>query len=271
VTETPCQAGPIVERTPDSAEQAERDFFAGYYAERRYHPVGWRLRLERDLAGLNAAAQGRRLGRVLSVGCGDGLFERMLAPNADRVLGIDLSPVAIAAAKDGQRTTGQANVEFECMTLADLAPRERFDTIVCLAFLHHVPPPVLEDLLARLFGHLEPGGLLYTQDPNVRALTRAVGRRVLGRRRYAAYHSPDERELDPMELARALRATGFAPVSIRYVDVTLIPLLFLAPRGPDVLFHACAALDRLWCATPLAPWASGFAAAARKPVVEHGD
>ena len=64
-------------------EESERAlFFAGHYAERRYHPTGWRLRLERDARVPGAAAPGGRLGRVLSVGCGDGAFELMLAEPA---------------------------------------------------------------------------------------------------------------------------------------------------------------------------------------------
>src|SRR6185369_15375830 len=80
-------------------EESERAFFAGYYAERRYHPTGWRLRLERDARVLCAAAPGGRLGRVLSVGCGDGAFELMLAERADSVLGVDISPEAIEMAR----------------------------------------------------------------------------------------------------------------------------------------------------------------------------
>jgi hypothetical protein len=84
-------------------------------------------------------------------------------------------------------------------------------------------------------------------------------------RRYDTYHSADERELDPAEVAAALSAAGFAGIRIRYIDLTLIPSLFVLLRGPDAIFHICDAIDRLWCATPLARWASGFAVAAQKP------
>jgi len=245
-------------------EDAERKFFAGYYAEHRYHPTGWRLRLEREVKLLRTASGGRTLGRVLSVGCGDGEFELMLAPQTDCVLGIDLSPEAIAVARDGQARRGVPNAEFRCASVADLPLGDHFDTIVCLAFLHHLPAAVLVEFLTSLHGLLEPGGLFYAQDPNVHGILRLVGRRVLGKR-YDAYHTPDERELDPAELVRSLSAIGFTGIAIRYIDLTLIPALFALADGPDVLFHACAVVDRLWCATPLARWASGFATIARKP------
>jgi len=184
-------------------EAAERAFFAGYYAQRRYHPTGWRLRLARDARVLCAAAPHGRLGRVLSVGCGDGEFELLLAARADSVLGVDVSPEAIAMARSAQARAGVDNVEFRCLSVIDLALSERFDTIVCVAFLHHLP-------------------------------------------------------------AAALTRAGFSRVAIRFIDLTLIPALYVWLRGPALPLYVCAALDRLWCASPLAPWASGFSVVARK-------
>jgi len=244
-------------------EDAERSFFAGYYSERRYHPTGWRLRLERDARIVTAAAPQGRLGRVLSVGCGDGAFELMLAARAESVLGVDLSSEAIAAARQGQSRAGISNLEFRCLSVADLPVSERFDTVVCVAFLHHLPEAAMQYFLNASHARLQPGGTFYSQDPNVHGILRAVGRRLLGSG-YDTYHSPDERELDPGELAAALRTAGFSDVGIRYIDLTLIPSLYVSTRGPNLMFHACAALDRLWCASPLAPWASGFSIVARK-------
>jgi 2-polyprenyl-3-methyl-5-hydroxy-6-metoxy-1,4-benzoquinol methylase len=254
---------PGVVPTVRQIEDAERKFFAGYYAEHRYHPTGWRLRLEREVDLLRTVASGRTLGRVLSVGCGDGEFELMLAPRADFVLGIDLSPEAIAVARDGQARRGISNVEFRCTSVADLPLDDRFDTVVCLAFLHHLPAAALVEFLTALHGLLEPGGLFYAQDPNVHGILRLVGRQLLGQR-YDAYHSPDERELDPADLVQSLAAAGFADITVRYIDLTLIPALFALADGPDVVFRICAIIDRLWCASPLARWASGFSTIARK-------
>jgi 2-polyprenyl-3-methyl-5-hydroxy-6-metoxy-1,4-benzoquinol methylase len=244
-------------------EAAERAFFAGYYAQRRYHPTGWRLRLARDARVLCAAAPHGRLGRVLSVGCGDGEFELLLAARADSVLGVDVSPEAIAMARSAQARAGVDNVEFRCLSVIDLALSERFDTIVCVAFLHHLPAAALPYFLATTYERLAPEGLFYAQDPNVHGLLRAVGRRLLGQR-YDTYHSRDERELDPAEIAAALTRAGFSRVAIRFIDLTLIPALYVWLRGPALPLYVCAALDRLWCASPLAPWASGFSVVARK-------
>lgn len=242
-------------------EQDERSFFTDYYGSAAYNPTGWRLRMKRDLRVLLRAA-GRPLGRVLSVGCGDGAFELLLAPHASHVVGLDLSPEAIERAERARAGQGVRNVEFRCLSFRDLAWNERFDTIVCLAFLHHVPEAELPGFLRACHEHVVPGGLFFSQDPNVRGVLRAIGRRVLGAR-YHAYHSPDERELDPAELARAVSAAGFTSVAIRHVDLALTPATYVLARGPGWPLHLLAWLDRLWCATPLAPWSSGFALVAR--------
>jgi SAM-dependent methyltransferase len=219
--------------------------------------------MERDLRVLLEAAGPRGPGRVLSIGCGDGAFELLLARHAKSVLAVDLSPEAIAVAQRAQRASGEGNVEFRCMSFRDLPWEERFDTIVCLAFLHHVSVPELPGFLRACHDHLAPGGLFFSQDPNVNGVLRTIGRVVMGKA-YDAYHSADERELDPQELAGQLREAGLGSVALRHVDLTLIPICYVIRRGPVLPIRLLAWLDRLWCATPLAPFSSGFAAWGRR-------
>jgi SAM-dependent methyltransferase len=169
----------------------------------------------------------------------------------------------VAAAERARERAGAANVAFRRLSFRDLDWQERFDTIVCLAFLHHVPEAELPDFLRRSHEHLAPGGIFFSQDPNVRGALRALGRVAMGKR-YDAFHTPDERELDPRELAADLRRGGFAQVEIRHVDLTLTAAFFMFPRGPGMLMRAAALVDRLWCASPLARWSSGFVAVARR-------
>jgi SAM-dependent methyltransferase len=245
------------------SDQREIDFFDRYYAEQAYHPTGSRLKLQRDLGVLRRAAGAKGLGRVLSIGCGDGEFERMLAPHCEHVTALDISPEAIAIASRLARDEGVSNVEFRCAPIAALDWSESFDTITCVAFLHHVHDDLLPDLLRQIHQHLSPGGLFYSQDPNVHGVLRKIGRVVLGAR-YDAYHSPDERELDADELRARLLGAGFARVETIPIDLTLLPAMYLLARKPGWPLYACAAVDRLWCATPLGRWASGFAAISRR-------
>jgi 2-polyprenyl-3-methyl-5-hydroxy-6-metoxy-1,4-benzoquinol methylase len=247
----------------EGVEERERAFFDRHYREVARNPVGFDLRVKRELAALRRATGGRRLGRILSVGCGDGPFECLLASHADAVLGIDVSEAAIERACERAKAAGLANVEFRCQAASALDPGERFDGVACVAFLHHVPEADVPGLLSDLRKRLSPGGFLFAQEPSRRAALRTLGHAVLGSG-YGRYHSPDERELDPDELTAQLRDAGFGSVEIGWIDVTLIPGQYVFPRAPAALMHAFAAFDRLFCATGFAHRASSFTAFATK-------
>lgn len=251
-----------------SREELNRDeieFFAHYYDSQAYNPLGWRLRLDRELRSLLRRAGKKHLGRVLSLGCGDGQFEHMLSPYAESVFGLDLSPEAIRIARKKADQARLTNVEFECLPLEELAWSDSYDTIVCLATLHHVPEASVVDMLKTVRRHLVPGGLFYSQDPNCRGILRAVGRVVMGKN-YQKYHSPDERELDPRVLTRQFAQAGLSDVRIGYIDLTLIPGLYLLAKGPNWPMYPLKWSDWLWCRSPLARWASGFNASGRRPM-----
>lgn len=238
-------------------EDRERDFFGRHYDEGFTNPAGVELRVERELRALQARLRGRRIGRVLSLGCGDAPFECLLARHAEAVVGIDLSPDGIEKARQRAAALGLENLEFRCETLSELSPDERFDGIVCIGLLHHVPEQDLEGLLERIHAQLNPGGFFFAREPSEHGFLRAIGRVVLGAR-YDRYHSPDERELDAGAVGTALRRVGFEAVETGWIDLSLIPGHYLFPRAPRALMQAFATVDRLFCATPFARWASGF-------------
>ena len=92
--------------------------------------------------------------RVLDVGCGTGAFAVELASLAVHVDALDRSPAMIEQA----RRVAPSNVT--CV-LADLLqeplPHARYDAIVSVSALHHMP---LHEALPRLAGALRPGGVL---------------------------------------------------------------------------------------------------------------
>jgi len=236
----------------------ERAFFARWTS----HPYGDELRLRRELALLLRARPGG-LGDVLSLGCGRGWLERAMAPQADRVLGIDSSPESIEDARRAAEREGCANVHFECADVQGLALDGTFDTVVFIGFLHHLTQDEASALLRWIRDRLRPGGLLHTQDPSARGILRRLGRLVLGDR-YDAYHTEDERELDPRSVRALVLEAGFAKAEIRYMDFCLIPGMQLFARAPDLLMTAFSGIDRALCALPTAPLASGFAVEATR-------
>jgi len=240
---------------PDLERRAarERAFFARWTS----HPYGDELRLRRELS-LLLRARPDGLGEVLSLGCGRGRFERAMSKHADRVLGIDSSPESIEDARRTAAREGCATARFECADALDLSLDREFDTVVCIGFLHHLAEDETIALLRRIRDHLRPGGLLYTQDPSARGILRCLGRGVLGDR-YDAYHTEDERELDPGSLRALVLGAGFSRVEIRYMDFFLIPGMQVFARGPRFLMTAFSRIDRALCALPTAPLACGFA------------
>lgn len=75
---------------------------------------------------------------ALDVGCGTGSFSRLLAERAEQVLALDLSPQMIRLARE--RSQQFTNIEFVTAdALTWELPAERFDCIVSIATLHHLP------------------------------------------------------------------------------------------------------------------------------------
>ncbi len=124
------------ETMPDDFEpnylESERAWFADYYREEHFSTFGMRLRMRRDLDNAPEHSIGPNLGRVLSIGCGDGRFEQLAARSATSVVGIDISPDAISIANatasrheaDTSSTTTRRTAETAAQNRATL-PRSQ--------------------------------------------------------------------------------------------------------------------------------------------------
>ena len=99
---------------------------------------------------------------VLDVGCNTGYGTLRFAPVAERVVGIDVSPRAIDAAR--QRATG-GRPEFVLGGGFDLPfPDASFDLVTSFQVLEHVPDPVA--FLRELARVARPGGTVILATPN---------------------------------------------------------------------------------------------------------
>lgn len=104
--------------------------------------------------------------RVLDIACGEGYGSALLADwGAREVVGVDISPEAIAAAT---RNFPRPNTHYLCADAVaaedPLASEEPFDLIVCFETFEHVSDAKL--LLRRLAGWLRPGGAIVISCPN---------------------------------------------------------------------------------------------------------
>jgi ubiquinone/menaquinone biosynthesis C-methylase UbiE len=101
-----------------------------------------------------------RCEEVLEIGCGTGTFARLLAQRAGRVLALDLSPNMIQVAS--ARSEQYPNITYQVADAAAVEfPAERFNAIVSIATLHHLP---MEETLVRMRRALKVGGTLLVLD-----------------------------------------------------------------------------------------------------------
>ncbi len=136
--------------------------------------------------------------RVLSLGCGIGDTELLLAPHVGELVGLDLSPLAIKQATLDAK--GIKNLRFIEGTLesANIEPSS-FDVVIAIFFLHHLPDTV-PDLAKQIAAILKPGGTFYALDPSRYRLSGAIGELLIPKL-MARYQSPNERQLAPRTTA----------------------------------------------------------------------
>ena len=159
--------------------------------------------------------------RVLSLGCGIGDTELLLAPYVGEIVGVDLSPAAIRQARFDAERAGVKNVRFIEGTDADGV----FDVVIAIFFLHHLPDSDLAQLPGRL--PLREGGVFYSLDPSRRRLSGAVGRRLIPWM-MKRYQTPDERELLPEATCALFTDAGYAS-RVEMYDFGSSPLAGLLP------------------------------------------
>ncbi len=101
-------------------------------------------------------------GRILDVGCGNGVISRHLGNAGFNVLGIDVSDKTIEAAR---LITHLPNVQFMKKSAEELvASGEKYDAVICSEVLEHLQQPGL--LLDVLSQSLAEKGILIITVPN---------------------------------------------------------------------------------------------------------
>ena len=91
---------------------------------------------------------------VLDAGCGPGHHIAMVAPRAQRVVGVDLNTAGIAR----HNTQGHPNVTVIEDDIAAMKLGEQFDIVYCIGVVHHTDDPTAT--VRNLEAHVRPGGCL---------------------------------------------------------------------------------------------------------------
>jgi SAM-dependent methyltransferase len=182
--------------------------------------------------------------RVLSLGCGIGDTEILLAPHVKELHGVDLSPAAIRQCR--QDAAQLPNATFTEGSLDSVAGQ--FDLVFGIFFLHHLPDGMLEAAPSQIARLLAPGGRFYALDPNRYRLSGAIGSLIVPRL-MRRYQTPDERELDPRRTAALFRRAGYE-CRVGYYDFLSSPLAGLFP-GWRAGYAAARLADDLVTRIPL--------------------
>ncbi|GAA2144516.1 hypothetical protein GCM10009760_32110 [Kitasatospora kazusensis] len=99
--------------------------------------------------------------RVLDVGCGDGVYARLVAQRgAGHVVGTDSSSemIRLAEAAEAEHPLGIRYQVHDVATMPELGP---FDLVVAVNVLHYADGrATLDDMCRRIFSNLAPGGRL---------------------------------------------------------------------------------------------------------------
>jgi SAM-dependent methyltransferase len=101
-----------------------------------------------------------RGGALLDIGCGAGSNLRFLAQRGFEAHGIDLSPVAVAAAQERAARAGVAIDARVGDALALAFPRGRFDGAIDIGCFHTLPIPRRAQYREELYRVLRPGATL---------------------------------------------------------------------------------------------------------------
>jgi SAM-dependent methyltransferase len=146
--------------------------------------------------------------RVLEAMCGSGQTTRFLLDRGADVVGLDISPLAIASYRN--RFPGARSV---CASILDSGlPSESFDAVVVIAGLHHLHPHV-DDSVVEIARLLKPGGHFCFIEPHAGSLPDVV--RAAWYKRDRTWFADNEASVDVAALARR-HADRFEVAGERY-------------------------------------------------------
>jgi SAM-dependent methyltransferase len=218
----------------------------------------------RDLVRRMVARAGLgRAARVLSLGCGIGDTELLLAPRVGEIVGVDLSERAVEHATAEARRAGAANVRFASGEWRSvLGAGETFDAVMGIFFLHHLTDGELGAIPAELLSVLRPGGVVYALEPSEGRLSEKVGK-VLFPALMRRYQTEDERALDGATVAELFRKAGFE-AEVSWFDFGSLPVAGLCP-GFAGLYRAARVVDEALIRLPgIRRWSNAFELVARR-------
>ena len=111
-----------------------------------------------------AAKMVKKNDRVLEIGCGSGLGTNFLAQHCRRIKGIDVKSEELEEARS---LTRRKNVDFELIDFFDMPSKSRYDAVVALDVIEHMPKADGRRLIKKTTAHLKKDGILIIGTPSM--------------------------------------------------------------------------------------------------------
>jgi len=159
----------------------------------------------------HALIQAHGTGRILDIGCGHGAFLATMRSAGWEVMGLDVCPAGLAAARERGIPVRDATVEEIAGSVS------AFDAVSAFYVIEHLADPL--GFLRACRAVLRPGGSLYLRFPETTPLKDLLARFSIDNRLYdAPFHALD---FSPRAIGNALAAAGFSDVRVRVGGFTV--------------------------------------------------
>jgi SAM-dependent methyltransferase len=149
-------------------QEAQRSLYEEFHRHLRHAK---RIPQETDFALVNHlgmfAKHIREGQRILDLGCGSAGFSLYAAGRGADVLGVDVSTHAIEENRKAADYLSLPKLHFACEDVAEFTTDERFDCVMLIEVLEHLPDDLR--MLRKIHGFLEEDGLLLMSVPSSNA------------------------------------------------------------------------------------------------------
>jgi 2-polyprenyl-6-hydroxyphenyl methylase / 3-demethylubiquinone-9 3-methyltransferase len=179
--------------------------------------------------------------RVLDVGCGAGILSEALAARGAQVVGIDLAPRSIEAARAHAADQALA-IEYRTDSVANVAAAEPggFDIVTCLELLEHVRDP--EQTIADCARACRPGGTTFfsTINRNLKSFALAIVAAEYALRLVPRGTHEYSKLIRPSETGRAIRRAGLELLDVTGLHHNPLTERYWLGGNVDVNYLVCA-------------------------------
>jgi 2-polyprenyl-3-methyl-5-hydroxy-6-metoxy-1,4-benzoquinol methylase len=162
-----------------------------------YCRIARKLRLVQSLKGIQ-----KPIKRILEVGCGAGFSADYLNGKFINYTGVDYSQNLINYAIKHNNYRG---VNFECLNINEFNTDFKFDVVLMIGVLHHMPEP--ENVIKSLFKILTPNGIIVVNEPQAGNPLIGLLRKI--RKKIDNNYSTDQVEFTKDEICSIFEKTGY--------------------------------------------------------------